>query len=90
MEHVILAAEEANQFQEEPEIVTDEDENRKITAIEVIKKLMKWKLYRKRPFEHDLEWVNWKCGANEAKNQKESDIRGFFRSQKIFDLHCLL
>ena len=41
MEHVILAAKEANQFQEEPEIVTDEDENRKITAIEVIKKLMK-------------------------------------------------
>ena len=40
MEHVILAAEEANQFQEEPEIVTDEDENRKITAVEVIKKLM--------------------------------------------------
>ena len=41
MEHVVLAAEEANQFQEEPEIVTDEDDNRKITAKGVLKKLVK-------------------------------------------------
>ena len=30
------AAEEANQSEEEPEIVTDEDENRKITAAEAL------------------------------------------------------
>ena len=33
------AAKEANQSKEEPEIVTDEDENRKITASEALKKL---------------------------------------------------
>ena len=39
MEHVLLAAEEANQSEEEPEIVTDEDGNRRITAAEALKKL---------------------------------------------------
>ena len=33
------AAKEASQSKEEPEIVTDEDENRKITASEALKKL---------------------------------------------------
>ena len=39
MEHVLLAAEEANQSEEEPEIVTDEDGNRRITAAEALKKI---------------------------------------------------
>ena len=39
MEHVLLAAGEVNQSEEEPQIVTDEDENRKITAAEALKKL---------------------------------------------------
>ena len=44
MEHVLLAAGEANQSEEEPEIVTDEDENRKITAAEALKKLNEVKI----------------------------------------------
>ena len=39
MEHVLLADEEANQSKEEPEIATDEDDNRKITAAKALKKL---------------------------------------------------
>ena len=38
MEHV-LAADEANHSEEEPEIETDEDESRQITAAETLKKL---------------------------------------------------
>ena len=44
MEHVLLAADEANQSEEEPQIVTDEDENRKITAAEALKKLNEVKI----------------------------------------------
>ena len=54
MEHVLLAAEEANQSQEEPEIAQDEDENRKITAAEELKSKKIHRSQRKRPFEHDL------------------------------------
>ena len=43
METSDAAAEEASQSKEEPEIVTDEDENRKITAAETLKKLDKVK-----------------------------------------------
>ena len=43
MEHVLIAAYEANQSEENPEIVTDEDDNRKITAAEGLKKLNKMK-----------------------------------------------
>ena len=39
MEHLLLAGKEANQSKEEPEMVADEDENRKITAPEELKKL---------------------------------------------------
>ena len=45
------ASKEANQSEEEPEIVTDEDENRKITAR--LKRLDKVN-QRKRPCEYDL------------------------------------
>ena len=38
-EHVLLAAKAANQSDKEPEIVLNEDENRKITAGEALKKL---------------------------------------------------
>ena len=38
-EYILLAAKAANQSEEEPEIVPDEDENRKITAAEALKKL---------------------------------------------------
>ena len=36
IETISSAVEEANQFEEEPEIVTDGDENRKITAVEAL------------------------------------------------------
>ena len=39
MEHVLLTAKEGNQSEQETEIVTDEDENRKLTAGEALKKL---------------------------------------------------
>ena len=39
MEYVLLTAKEPDQSEEETEIVTDEDENRKITAAEALKKL---------------------------------------------------
>ena len=38
-EHVLLTTKEASQSEEEPEIVIDEYENRKITAVEALKKL---------------------------------------------------
>ena len=38
-EHVLLVAKTANQSVEEPEIVADEDENRKVTEAEALKKL---------------------------------------------------
>ena len=53
VEHVLLAVEEANQSQEEPEIAQDEDENRKIAA-EELKSKKNHRGQRKRPFEHDL------------------------------------
>ena len=40
------AVKEANESEEEPEIITNEDENRKITAAEVLKKLDKVKNFR--------------------------------------------
>ena len=39
MEYVLLAADKANQSEEEPERVMDEYENRKITAVEALNKL---------------------------------------------------
>ena len=40
------AVKEANESEEEPEIITNEDENRKITAAEALKKLDKVKSFR--------------------------------------------
>ena len=39
VEHVLITTKEASQSEEEPEIVRDEYENRKITAVEALKKL---------------------------------------------------
>ena len=83
MEHVLLAAGEANQSEEEPEIVTDEDENRKITAAEALKKLNEVKNlievngsdYLNMIFNEFFENVE----QMKRKNQKQSDIRSFFR-----------
>ena len=54
VEHVILAAEEVNQSQEEPEIAQDEDENRKITTAEELKSKKIQRSQQNRPFKHDL------------------------------------
>ena len=45
--HVLLAVKGVNQSQEEPEFLSDEDENRKITAFEPLNKLMKRKISQK-------------------------------------------
>ena len=83
MEHVLLAADEANQSEEEPQIVTDEDENRKITAAEALKKLnevenlieVNGSDYLNMIFNEFFENVE----QMKRKNQKQSDIRSFFR-----------
>ena len=43
MEHFLIAAYEANQSEEDREIVTNEDENRNIKAAEGLKKLNEMK-----------------------------------------------
>ena len=67
----------------EPEIVTDEDENRKITAAEALKKLDEVKNsievngsdYLNMIFNELIENVEQMT----LKNQKQSDIRSSFR-----------
>ena len=68
--HVLLAAKGVNQSQEEPELLSDEDENRKITAFEALKKLMNM------IFNESIENVEHK----KLKNKKQSDVRSFLRS----------
>ena len=67
----------------EPLIVTDEDENRKITATEALKKLDKVKSFLKVNGTNHLNMIFNKLVENveqmTLKNQKESDIRSFFR-----------
>ena len=58
MQYVLLAAKEANQPKDEPEIVTGVDENRKVIAAKALKEAW-WseKVHRsqqKRPYEHYL------------------------------------
>ena len=83
METSDAAAEEAKQSKEEPEIVTDEDKNSKITAAETLKKLDEVK-----NFIEVNGRDNWNLIFNvlienveqmKLKNQKQSDIRSFFR-----------
>ena len=67
----------------EPLIVTDEDENRKITATEALKKLDKVKSFLKVNGTNHLNMIFNKLVENveqmTLKNQKQSDIRSFFR-----------
>ena len=73
-EHVLLAAKAANQSEEEPEIVADEDENRKITAAEALKKLDKVKNFIEVNGSDHLNMIFnesiKKCRANEAQKSK--------------------
>ena len=77
------AAEEANQYEEEPEIVTDQDENRKLIAAEALKKLDEVKNFIEFTESDHLNMIFNELIENveqmKFKNQKQSDIRSFFR-----------
>ena len=78
-EHILLTAKE-----EEQKIVTDEDENWKITTAEALKKLDEVKKFIEvngsghlnMIFNESIEKVE----QMKLKNQKQSDIRSFFKS----------
>ena len=78
------AAEEANQSKEEREIVTNEDENRKITASEALKKFDEAKNFIEVNGSDYLNMIFNEVIENleqmKLKNQKQNDIRSFFRS----------
>ena len=77
------AAKEANQSKEEPETVTDEDENKKITASETLKKLDEMKKFVEvNGSDHFNIIINdliENFDQMKLKNQKQNDIRSFFR-----------
>ena len=78
------AAEEANQSKEEREIVTNEDENRKITASEALKKFDEAKNFIEVNGSDYLNVIFNKVIENleqmKLKNQKQNDIRSLLRS----------
>ena len=83
-EHVLLATKAVNQSEEVPEIVADEDENRKIAAAEALKKLDEVKNFIEVSGSNHLNMIfNGPIENVEQmkfKNKKQSDIRSFFRS----------
>ena len=82
-EHILLAAKAANQFEEEPEIVADQDKNRKITAPEALKKLDEVKNFIEVNRSNHLNMIFNEAVENmdqlKLKNKNQSDIRSFFR-----------
>ena len=91
MQYVLLTAKEANQSKEEPERVTDVDENRKITAAEKLDEVKNFIEVNRSDnmniiFNNSIENV----GQMKLKNQKQSDIRSFFRSYISFMLLTLI
>ena len=87
MEHILVAAEEGNQSKEQPEIATDEDENRKIAAVEALKKLEEVKNFIEVNVSNHLNMIFNEFIENmeqmKLKIQKQSNII-------IFYLYCLL
>ena len=67
------AVEEANQSKEESELVTDEDENRKIITAEALKRLDEVKNFIEANGS-DLLKI-WKKLSSKIKNKVQSDIR---------------
>lgn len=71
-------AEEASQPEEEPEILTNEDENRQITVAEVLKKLDEAKNFIAVNGSEDLNMIFDELIENtwqmKLQNQKQSDI----------------
>ena len=78
------AAKEANQSEEEQEIVPDQDENRKITSPETLKKLNEVKNFIEVNESDLLNMIFNELIENaeqrKLKNQKQSDIISFFSS----------
>ena len=72
------AAEGASQPEEEPEILTNEDENRQITVAEVLKKLDEAKNFIAVNGSEDLNMIFDELIENtwqmKLQNQKQSDI----------------
>ena len=72
------AAEEASQPEEEPEMATNEDENRQITVAEVLKKLDEAKNFIAVNRSEDLNMIFDELIENtwqmKLQNQKQSDI----------------
>ena len=81
-EHILLAAKAANQSKEEPEIVADEDENRKIAA-EALKKLDEVKNFIEVNRSNHLNMIFNEAIENmdqlKLKNKNQSNIRSFSR-----------
>ena len=78
------AAEEANQSEDEPEIIADENKNRKITAAEALKKLAEVKIFIEVNGSDHLniifnEVLEQNLEQMKLKNQKQSNRRSFFR-----------
>ena len=78
------AAEEANQSEEEPVIIADENKNRKITAAEALKKLAEVKIFIEVNGSDHLniifnEMLEQNLEQMKLKNQKQSNRRSFFR-----------
>ena len=91
MQYVLLTAKAANKSKEEPERVTDVDENRKITAAEKLDEVKNFIEVNRSDnmniiFNNSIENV----GQMKLKNQKQSDIRSFFRSYISFMLLTLI
>ena len=84
METSDAAAEEANQFKEEPDLVTDEDKNRNITAAEALNILVEVKNFIEVNGSDHLNMIFNELIENveqmKLKNQKQNDIRSLFRS----------
>ena len=83
VEHILLAAKAANQSEEEPEIVADQDESRKITAAEALKKLDEVKNFIEVNRSNHLNMIFNEAVENmdqlKLKTRNQSDIRSFFR-----------
>ena len=84
METSDASAKVAYQTKEEPEIVTSEDENRKITTAETLKKLDEVKNFMEVNRSDHLNMIFnpliEKVEQMKLKSQKQSDIRSFLRS----------
>ena len=94
VQYVLLTAKKANQSKEEPKIVTDVHENRNITAAEALKKFDEVKNFIEVIRSNHMNIIFNESIENveqmKLKNQKQYDIRSFFRSYISFILLTLI